>query len=1044
MNLTELSIKRPVTISMVILVIVVLGAVSFSRLSIDLLPDMNVPVALVYTSYSGSGPQEVETMVTRPIEEVISTVSNIDTLTSVSSEGASMVVAQFNWGTDMDFATLEMREKVDLIKGMLPDGAEEPQIMKIDPSMIPVMQVGVTAGEDQAALKQYAEDVIKSRLERIEGVASVNITGGLERQILIEVNPQQLQNYGLSMQQLAQALTLENMNLPVGQVERGQNELLVRTIGEFSSVEDIGNVLVSLPRGGQVYLKEIATISDTFKDVTSYTRVDGRPTVGLTIQKQSGANTVKVSEKVHKEIAKLEKEASFNLKFNVVMDSADYIKMAIDSVTNNAVVGAVLAVLVLLVFLRNLRTTFIIGLSIPISIVATFILVYFADLTLNMMTLGGLALGVGMLVDNSIVVLENIFRFRQEGYSLMEAAKLGTGEVGMAVAASTLTTIAVFLPVVFVEGLVSSVFKELALTITFSLLASLLVAMTIVPMLSSKLLKVNGANGNNGDKKKSSLSKRFNDWLERFNKKYQEVLGWALDHRKRVIIYAVIAFVGACALTPLVGMDFFPATDEGQFTINIELPQGRALEHTNEVVSQIEELVAKNVPEVESIMSQVGGGSGLSYSSGGSNTGSVSVRLVPKGERKRSTEEIVEALRQETQHLAGAEITFSTGNTMSMGMGTGAALQVKVKGDELDQLWSLAEEVEAKIKEVPGTREVANSFGEGQPEYQIRINRDKAASYGLNTTTVASVLRNAVSGQTVTKLKEEGQEIDIRIQVGEEQRKHLDNLLDLPISSPIGVQIPLRDLAEVVEGQGPNQIERENQTRVITVTAQVQGRDLGSVSKEVEAKIKGINLPNGYFIEFGGQNVEMMEAFSDLGLALILAVILVYMIMAAQFESLIHPLTIMFSLPLAFIGVVLGLLVTRRTLSIPAFIGCIMLAGIVVNNAIVLVDYINNLRSRGMGRREAIMQAGPTRLRPILMTTLTTVLGLLPLTLGIGEGSELDAPLATVVSAGLIFSTVLTLVFIPVVYTIFEDVVNKLKNKLLGRGKDEVVRTIEG
>jgi HAE1 family hydrophobic/amphiphilic exporter-1 len=381
---------------------------------------------------------------------------------------------------------------------------------------------------------------------------------------------------------------------------------------------------------------------------------------------------------------------------------------------------------------------------------------------------------------------------------------------------------------------------------------------------------------------------------------------------------------------------------------------------------------------------------------------------------------------------------------MSMGMGTGAALQVKVKGDELDQLWSLAEEVEAKIKEVPGTREVANSFGEGQPEYQIRINRDKAASYGLNTTTVASVLRNAVSGQTVTKLKEEGQEIDIRIQVGEEQRKHLDNLLDLPISSPIGVQIPLRDLAEVVEGQGPNQIERENQTRVITVTAQVQGRDLGSVSKEVEAKIKGINLPNGYFIEFGGQNVEMMEAFSDLGLALILAVILVYMIMAAQFESLIHPLTIMFSLPLAFIGVVLGLLVTRRTLSIPAFIGCIMLAGIVVNNAIVLVDYINNLRSRGMGRREAIMQAGPTRLRPILMTTLTTVLGLLPLTLGIGEGSELDAPLATVVSAGLIFSTVLTLVFIPVVYTIFEDVVNKLKNKLLGRGKDEVVRTIEG
>lgn len=1044
MKLSDLAISRPVAVLMLILAIIVLGAVSFTRLTIDLLPNIKIPVAIAFTSYSGSGPQEIESIITRPLEEAIATVSNIKNLSSVSSEGSSIVIAEFNWGTDMDFATLQMREKVDLIKRFLPDGAEAPQIIKIDPSMMPVLQLGVSAGEDQAALKQYAEKVIKPRLERIEGVASVSLYGGLEREIQVEVNPQELQSYGISMQQIAQSLAMENMNLPGGQVEQGQDNLLVRTVGEFRSVSELGNVLLALPRGGQVYLKDIAQISDSYKEVTNYNRINGRPSLALSIQKQSNANTVKVAEQVHKEVANLEKEAPFNLKFSVVMDQSKFIKMAIQSVTRNAYLGALLAMLVLFVFLRNLRSTMIVGIAIPISVVATFTMVYFAKLTLNMLTLGGLALGVGMLVDNSIVVLENIYRYRQDGYNRVDAAKEGTREVGLAIGASTLTTVAVFLPVVFVQGMAANIFKELALTVTFSLLASLLVALTIVPMLCSRMLKINGNNGEEKQRKSKKILDRFNRWFKLLNERYKSGLSWALDHRKKVVIWGLIALLISGGLAAFVGRDFFPETDESEFIINFELPQGRVLEETMALATQLEGIVNENVPELDSLM--VMGGASIDTSLSGSNQsnkGSVAVRLVPKADRKRSTKDIIEALREKTKNVAGAKITFLSGNVMSAGMGGGTPVQIKIKGDDLEQLWQLAEEIEAKVAQIPGTREVTNSLGEGQPEFQLRVDREKAASYGLTTTMVASSLKNAVSGQVVTKYKEGGREINVRLQVNKEERKHLDNLLDLPISSPLGMQIPLRDLAEVIEGTGPVNIERESQTRVVTVTSQIQGRDLRGIVREIQSSIASLNIPSGYHVEFGGQNKEMVEAFADLGLALVLAIILVYMIMAAQFESLIYPLTIMFSLPLAFIGVVLSLLLTRTTLSIPAFIGVIMLAGIVVNNAIVLVDYINTLRSRGVERREAIMQAGPTRLRPILMTTLTTILGILPLTLVIGEGAELNAPFAVVVSGGLLFSTVLTLIVIPVVYTLVEDVFEWVKNKMKEK-KQRVKEAVEG
>lgn len=1020
MRISDLSVKRPVTIMMVFLVVLLLGAVSLSKLKMDLLPEMNLPMAIALTSYEGVGPEEIEALVTRPIEEALGTVNGIKNINSVSSKGNSLVYVEFVWGTDMNFAMNQMREKLDLIQAMLPQDVDKPMLLKLNMDMMPVMVLGVGGEVDLTSLDKLANDTIKPRLERVNGVASVEVAGGVQREIRISAIPQRLQAYGLSLDSIVSFLRMENRNTAAGTIEEGLKEHIVRVTGEFRSIQEIEDLAIPLAKGGQVRLGEIARVEDTFKEQSQYVFMNGDPCVQVSVQKQSDANTIKVSDGVNAEIAELKKVLPKGTEFVVGLDQASYIRMSVDEVTSNALIGAALAVLILFLFLRNLRSTLIIGVAIPISIISTFILMYFGGLTLNVVSLGGLALGVGMMVDNSIVILENIYRYRQEGWSRVEAAKQGAHEVAMAVTASTLTTIAVFLPIVFVEGLSSQIFRPLALTVSFSLVASLFVALTLVPMLSSKILKVDKENG-----RKNRLLAQWGNAFTALENKYRSLLAWSINHKKVVVGLTFVLFVISCGLLAFVGMEFLPKQDSGQYSINITLPNGTALRETQRVTDLVVQYI-REIPEQDWYLCAVGVGGGMMGGSANSESATVMGKLVSKNERTRSIDQVLDELRAKCNSIPGAKIEISA-SEMNMGASL-SPIQINLTGDNLEVLTALAEDVAAQVKTVEGTREVKTSIEDGRPELEIQINREKAAQYGLNSTQLSMFLATALNGTTATKYRDHGEEVNISVMLDEQYRENLNELHALTIMSSTGALVPLGDIAVLERVSGPTQIVRQNQARQVTVTGQIFGRDLGSVTKEIQQVLSGLHLPAGVQIEYGGANEEMMSAFRDLALALILAILLVYMILAAQFEGLLYPFIIMFAIPPTLIGVVFSLLCMGQTLSVPTFIGIIMLAGIVVNNAIVLVDYINVLRVRdGLSRKEAILKAGPTRLRPILMTTLTTVLALLPTMFGKGEGAELSAPMATAVAGGLTFSTLITLVLIPCIYILTDNLSKKFK-----------------
>ncbi|MGI6484734.1 MAG: efflux RND transporter permease subunit [Tepidanaerobacteraceae bacterium] len=1053
MNLPKFSIKRPVTMLMIIAIALVLGFISFSRLGIDLFPNFVYPGAVVMTDYSGASPEEVESIVTKPIESILATVNNVKRIQSFSTEGSSTVVVEFDWGTNMDIASLDMREKVDLLKPYLPDDIGQPMVIKFDPSMMPIMQVAIYGGNDVTQLKRIADDFIVNRLKRLEGVATVDTVGGKERQINIVVDPDKLAFYGLSMSQISNKLMMENLNLPGGSVKQGGMEYVIRTTAEFKDIKEIEELGIPLQTGGIVPLKNIARIEDGHKDISTVSRYNEEPSIALIIQKQSNYNTVQVIDRIKKELSIIEDEIPAQIFYKPVMDQADFIKKAVGNVGNDAVIGGLLAMLIIYLFLRNVRSTLVIALSIPISIIVTFILIYFNKLTLNIMSLGGLALGVGMLVDNSIVVLENIFRHRQEGEDPVLAAVSGTNEVSAAVTASTLTTVAVFLPIVFIQGITAQFFKELALTVTFSLLSSLIVALSVVPFFSSrfvtqplsdigvKAVKFNkdSQNGNDsGEKKFNILSAPLNvfgRFYSRLEKRYSNVLKWSLEHRKIVVIASVGLFILSLVLIPFVGLEFLPRSDAGTINISIETPEGTHLEETDRFAFIIEEKL-KGIPEIDGVLTSVGSSVTAMSMGGGKNTASIVANLVPLSERNRSSELVAEEIRQFAEDIPGAEIRVSENSSMDFGSML-KPISVSIKGDDFDILRSISNEVMQIVKSVEGTREVENSMDEGSLELVIKVDRDKATLYGLSSAMVAQTVRSAVSGSIATKYKVAGSEIDVMIKADETLIGNVEQLKSLLIPSPTGALITLGDVAEINRAIGPATINRDDQTRVVTISGAVVGRPAGQVNSEIEQRLNEIYLPEGYNIEFGGEQEQMTDAFEDLSLAFVLAIALVYMVMAAQFESLSQPLVIIFTVPLAIIGVIAALLISGRSLSMPAFIGVIMLAGIVVNNAIILIDFVNQLRSRGIDRKEAIIEAGPLRLRPILMTTLTTVLGLLPMALGLGEGGELRAPMATVVIGGLVFSTVLTLVVIPVIYTLFEDL-GKIFKRIRRRRRSHV------
>lgn len=1031
MNLPKFSINRPVATSMLFIALIVIGLVSYQGLGLDLLPDMSFPVSAIMVSYPGAAPEEMEALVTIPLEEAVSTVHRVDTINSISQEGSTVLLLSFQWGTNMDIAILEVREKIDQVKGILPEGASDPSVIKFDPSMMPIMVLGINSEQYSLhELDRFARLLLKPRLERIDGIASASVSGGLEREILVSVDNEKLKANSLTLDQVVMALRSENINLPAGTLREGNIDFLIRTLGRFESIADIKNVIISTVRGNQIPLKEIARISDTFKKQQTVAYINGYPSISLSLQKESGTNTVIVANRVNSELNTIKDKGILpgDTKAIAVFDSSDFIKKTVKEVYDTLLIGAVLTMLVLYAFLRSIKSTLIIGFSIPISVISTFTLLYFAKLTLNMMTLGGLALGIGMMVDNSIVVLENVFRHRELGKDAALAAELGANEVADAITASTLTTIAVFLPVVYVSGIAGELFKTMGLTITFSLLMSLFVALTLVPMLFSRSRnrRILSASNDAADRSPSlTLAAQKANKRGFFNtvrREYGYLIDWALRHRGIMVLMIIAILTLSFTLLPLVGTEFFPVIDQGNFSINISLPVGTNFEVTREITKEIEKVV-RSIPEIENVFTTVGSGGNMDIEGAGGNSAAIMATLVEKAKRERGNSDIIVELRDRIGEYPDTQIHFSEQN---FSLASGAALTINISGDSLGELDFIANTIMSLLSEVEGICDLQSSVEEVRPELHITIDREKVNLYGLSAGQVASNVQDALLGKVAGYFQEGGEHHNITVKLEKGGSGELQELENMMISSNYGLQVPLKEIARVEVGVGPQGINRENQQRQVQVTGNVSGRFLGIVIQEAQQKLNSLVLPEGYHYTFAGEQEEMVKSFQELFFALILSVLLVYMIIAAQFESLLFPFAVIFSVPFSFIGVIIALILFGTSLNVLSLIGLIMLAGIVVNNAIVLIDCINQLRKSGLGRNEAVIKAGETRLRPILMTTLTTVLALVPMAVGLGEGAEMRVPLAVTIIGGLTSSTFLTLVFIPVLYTYLDDLARKI------------------
>lgn len=1032
--LSKASIKRPVTTIMIMIIVIMTGIIALTSLKLDLMPTIDIPIAAVMTTYVGASPEDIENLVTEPIEEALGTVANVDTITSTSSANSSIVIIQFVDGTDLDMAAIDIREQVDLVKGSLPDDANEPIVFKMDVSALSSSTiVGVTSDAmGLVELNTLLEDNIVNRFERIEGVASADLSGGIENEIEIVVEPDKMEGYGITTSQISQILKAENSNYPSGNIWQGNNKLQIRSLGEFQSIEEIKKLPITTGTGGIIHIDDVATVKEAQKDRDSYSYINGKPSIMINIQKQSTANTVDISDKVVAEIDKIQKEYP-TLHITMLTNTADYIKTSINNVVQTAFQAAILAVVILILFLKDGRTSLIIGISIPTSILATFALMYVADMTMNMISMGGITIGIGMLVDNSVVVLENIFKKWQNGLSAKEASEEGATEVAMAVMASTLTTVAVFIPLMFVSGTVGQMFRDLSLTITFSLVASLVVSLTFVPMACSKVL---ASEENRGERRVTLFTRFLDAWgrgLEAIDRGYRVVLAFCLRNKKKTVLLVVIAFIATLSLVPIIGIDFMPSMDEGSASVSISLPKGSAVEETqkitDEVVSRID-----NIPETEDMYVTVGS-SGMMMG-GSSDSATVQLNFIGKDERQRSTEEIVEDIRQRIKGIAGADITVSASSSAMGSMG-GASINMQISGDDLDQLRIIGDDMINIISQIDGTRDVTSSSEDTVPEVNIKINHAKASNYGITTGTIAGVVNTAISGSVATTYKVNGTELDVRIRQNKDETKYINDIKNLSINSPTGAIVQLSDVADVQLKDSAQSVSRENQHRYITVEAAVVNRDMNSVKEEIDNRLTNYVFPDGYSYKYTGILETMSESYSNLGLVLIVAIALVYMIMASQFESLIHPFIVMFSIPLAITGGIFGLFVTGNTISVTAMMGFIMLVGMVVNNAIVLIDYTNQLleRDENLTCNEALLEAGPNRLRPILMTTLTTIIGLVPMAIATAEGTEMQRPLAISVIFGLSISTVVTLIFIPVLYSIIDVIRFRSIRKKLKKNK---------
>ncbi len=1054
MKIVEFATRRRVTILMVTVAVVLFGFVSLSRLKLNLLPDLSYPTLTVRTDLPGAAPLELETLITRPIEESVGIIRNVRSVRSVSRAGQADVILEFAWGTDMDLAGIDVREKIDLLQ--LPLEASRPILLRFDPSTEPVMRYAFVDtdefAESSAAesgsverlklLRRFADDRLKPDLESVDGSAAVKVSGGFEDEIQVFVDQQKLAQLNLSINTVAQRLREENVNLSGGRLEQGTQRFLVRTLNEFASVQEMADAIIANVDGRPVYLRDVAAVTSGYKDREAITRVNGRESVELAIYKEGDANTVQLASGIRTRVEELGKSLPSGSELKLVYDQSTFISSAIGEVREAALLGGLLAILVLYLFLRDARATFITGLAIPVSVIGTFVLMYLFDLSLNIMSLGGIALAVGMLVDNAVVVLENIVRHREEGRTRVEAATLGTSEVGTAITAATLTSVAVFFPMVFITGIAGQLFRDQALTVSFSLLFSLVVAMTLVPMLAAGKPVLPVPEPERGPGRvggaiarllawKRRVAGRASDrmaWLLGFaarptqagfaavQRAYLPALRWSLEHRGRVVAVAAGILLLTAAVVPMLGSELIPQMSQGEFIADIRLAPGTPLEQTDRAMAAAQK-EAMALPGIALSYAVAGTGNRLDASptDAGENTGRLSVTLAP-GAGPVEEQAAIEALRERFDSLAGLQYQFSRPALFSFA----SPLEVTITGYELERLRQAAEQIRVAMQASPTFSDIKSTVEAGNPEIQIVFDQERAAQLGITVRELADRVVASVRGDIATRYKLREKKIDVLVRSVDTRASSVEEIRSLIVNPGSERPLPLSAVADVIVATGPAEIRRVRQQRVATISANQTGGDLGSAVAELERIVAGIEMPVGVTAAVSGQSDDMKDSFRSLQFTMLLAVFLVYLVMASQFESLLHPFVILLTIPLALTGSVWAMFLTGATVNVVAYIGLIMLAGIVVNQSIVLIDAVNQLREKGMAKHDAIVEAGRLRLRPIVITKLTTILGLLPMAIGLGEGAEIRKPMAITVIGGVAIASFFTLLVIPVVYSLLD------------------------
>lgn len=1021
MSIYSTSVRRPVTTILIFVALIVIGLYSLTQLPIDLYPEVELPFVGVVTTYPGASASDIESNITRPIEDALNSVSNLKEMTSTSSDGLSVIFMNFEYGTNLDEASNDIRSNLSFIENYLPEDSERPTIMKFNSSMMPIIFYAITADESYRGLEKILDEKIVNPLNRIEGVGSVNLAGVPGRKVYIDVDPRKMEAYNLTIEQIGNILRAENMNMPAGYIEMGQNDYPLRIQGEFPESDVIKNIVVSSYNGNNVYLKDVAVVRDTIRETKLDTRINGLQGMTMYVQKQSGGNTVKVTREIEKSLSSLTKDLPPDVKIEKLFDSATFIKDSISNLTETLLYAAIFVVLVVLFFLGRWRATIIIIVTIPISLVVAFIYLFVTGASVNIISLTSLSIAIGMVVDDAIVVLENITRHVERGSRPREAAIYATNEVWLAVIVTTLTVVAVFFPLTFVQGLTGVLFKQLGMLVTITIITSVFAAITLTPTMSALLLKWYPIRKDARLWTYDGSIRKALDWFDRF---YEKTLRWALHHKTFVVLLSIVVFVVSLSLFLVIDTEFFPEADQSRITATIELQTGTRVDETLKTTDKIDKLINEKYPEVNILSSSTGSDDQAGFSSmfgaGGTHVITYSMRLVPIEEREKDVMTIAEEMRNDFEQFPEI-VDFSVSTSESMGMGGfgSTTVDVEVYGYNIAETNIVAEKLAEKIRNIEGAEDITISRDKSKPELQIILDQNKMIASGLNTAMVSSAVKNRVEGMTATRLRQSGDEYDVVVRFKESARSTLTDIENIGITNPMGNIIRLGEIAEIKEYWSPPSIDRKRRERIVNVSFTPYKRSLTELQREVQAIIDETDVPSGVMVQISGAIEEQMEAFMDIAFLIAVSLILVYLIMASQFESMKMPLIIMFSIPFAFSGVALALFITNTTLSVISGIGVVMLIGIVVKNAVVLVDFINLMRERGNELYEAIAISGRSRLRPVFMTSTTTILGMLPLALSKGSGSELWSPMGISVIGGLIFSTFVTLVLVPIVYAIF-------------------------